>query len=96
MSTPPIFSSAARGDPEGKLSVENKFYPLLPAPWYEPDDDVQYVSAIDNFNRYIPDELLENMAQATSANILSERGVEMPLTADDMKTFLALVSKFLT
>lgn len=61
MSTPPIFSGAARGDHEGKWSEENKFYPLLPAPWYEPDD-VQYVIAIDKFDRYIPDELLENMA----------------------------------
>lgn len=88
--TSPPVTVAARGDPEGAWSVENNFYPLPPAPWYEPDDDVQYVSAIDNFNRYIPDELLENMAQASSANMLSERGVEMPLTADDMKKFFGV------
>lgn len=75
----------------GKWEVNNSFHPLPPAPYFE-GNNVEYdmVSSLDLFKKYIPDEIISQIARATNANIISSTGKEVVITTTDIKKFFGI------
>lgn len=72
--------------------TQNVFDPLPPAPPFDDISDPQFESTIDSFKRYVPDELLQYIAEATQANIFTSTGKEVSLTKEDIEIFFGISS----
>ncbi|XP_054259872.1 piggyBac transposable element-derived protein 3-like [Macrosteles quadrilineatus] len=75
----------------GKWEVSNNFYPLPPAPYFGGHNpEYNMSSPLDLFQKYIPDDILCQIATATNENIISSTGKEIQITTTDMKKFFGI------
>lgn len=70
--------------------LNEEFDPLPPAPPNEPTDKAYLYSSIELFKKYIPDHLLDAIAECTSQNILGISGRVVPLTRIDVCKFIGI------
>lgn len=87
----PIVENINQAEPTGSWTVEDEFFPLPPAPEFEDQNAaLEYVSSISSFKNFIPNNLIDSIAEATRINIFRETGKELSLTREDIEKFFGV------